>query len=196
MPRLPRYLRLTVLLLSLASSATSISADEIDLNPDGTPVPKAKKSLIGELGTGYSIGTDLGWQPHLGGYLDLPGTWQAGLHSRFSNLKASEFYDYFPQISLEVRKLWLGDEGADPVRNSEYFSVSIGGFFAYEFNGEKIGLRPLGALSLGKYWMPFDKQPYGLDISLELSRFFAGHLLDHSELVFITTSVAVFYAWP
>lgn len=182
--------------LALTCLCLPIHSQEPDINLDGTPAKAARRSWILELGSEYSIGGNLGWQPQLGGYLDLPSSWQSGLHARIVTMDASGWYDIFPQVSFELRKLWLGDEGADPIRNSEYFEMSVGGFLAYGFNGEKVGVRPLGALALGKYWMPFDNQPFGMDISLELSRCFSGHLPGHSDLVFITTGLALFYVLP
>jgi hypothetical protein len=172
------------------------SASEPTLNLDGTPQTAPRRALVLELGAAYSIGSDLGVQPELASYLDLPKTWQAGFRARSVLAKSDSGYDYLPQVSLEVRKLWLEDEGTDPVRNSEYFSMAVGGYFAYDFNGKKTWLKPLGTLALGKYWMPFDNQPYGLDLSMELSRLFFGHLQGRSQLVYITIGLKTFYVLP
>ena len=188
---------LPIFLICLFCATVSVFASEVELNlEDGSPVAKPRKAFMLNAGMGYSIGNSLGLQPQLGGYLDLPKSWQAGLKIRLVTSNTVDLYDYFPQTSLDIRKSWLGDEGSDPVRNSEYFGLSIGGYLAYGFGGEKIGLRPLGAIELGKYWMPFDNLPFGMDISLELSRFFSGHLGDRAELVFITTSLSCFYVLP
>lgn len=173
-----------------------IRADEPDINLDGTPAVAARKSVVLELSGNYSIGNGMGWQPQLGGYLDLVQFWQAGIHARLATMDAKDVYDYLPEISLNLRKLWLGDEGPDPIRNSEYFCMSLGGVMAYEFSGERIGPRPLAAIAFGKYWMPFDNQPFGLDISLELARLLSGHIRDHTNLMFLTTGVALFYVLP
>jgi hypothetical protein len=186
---------LSILTLCLASPGTATAAAPI-LNVDGTPIPPPRRALVLELGAAYSIGSDLGVQPELASYLDLPNTWQAGLRARSILAKSDSGYDYLPQVSLEIRKLWLEDEGTDPVRNSEYFSMSVGGYFAYDFNGKKTWLKPLGSLALGKYWMPFDNQPYGLDLSMELSRLFFGHLQGRSQLVYITIGLQLFYVLP
>ena len=69
-------------------------------------------------------------------------------------------------------------------------------FFAYDFNGEKAGPKPYGTLSLGKYWMPFDNQPLGLDLNLELTRYFSGLLPGRTELVYATVGIHVFYVIP
>jgi hypothetical protein len=183
-------------LLLISGIARTIQAEEMDINLDGTPAKPSRKAFILAFGAGYSIGSDLGLQPQLGLYRDLPKSWQTGLRLRLATPNSKALYDNLPQISLDFRKLWLGDEGTDPYRNSEYFSLSLGGYLAYEFSGDKIGLSPLGALTLGKYWMPFDESPFGLDIYLELSRLFSGHLLKSSELVFITTGINFIYVLP
>lgn len=172
------------------------SAAEPDINLDGTPVVVARKAVLLEVSGNYSIGSELGWQPQLGGYMDLKKSWQAGLHARLATPNAKTLYDILPEVSLELRKLWLGDEDHEPIRNSEYFSIALGGVMAYAFDGVKTGPRPLAAMAFGKYWMPFDNQPFGLDISLELSRIISGHLRDHTNLVFITTGLALFYVLP
>ncbi len=193
---LPLLLSVFLLFLCLACFGAANPAPETAINLDGTPQAAARKAFIPEVGAAYSIGGDLGIQPELAGYLDLPNSWQAGFRARSILEKSRTSYDYLPQVSLELRKLWLGDEGGDPVSNSEYFSLSLGGYLAYSFNGRKTWINPLGALALGKYWMPFENQPYGLDLSLELSRLITGHLLGRSQLVYITTGLRLFYVLP
>ena len=169
---------------------------EGDLAADGTEKPPAKLSTLIEGGSSLDIGSSLGALPQIGAFRDLSETWQLGLQARMSPGGASSAYAFLPQISLGMRMLWLGDEDAQPVRNSEYFGMAGGGYFAYNFDGEEAGLRPFGTLSLGKYWMPFDNQPLGLDLNLELTRYFSGHLPGHSELVYITFGIQLFYAIP
>lgn len=191
-----RIAALILNLLILSTTGLCLADPEANINLDGTPQTAARKACVLEMGAGYSIGSDLGMQPELAGYLDLPRSWQAGIHARSILEKSQVAYDYLPQVSLEIRKLWLGDEGADPVSNSEYFSLSVGGYFAYSFNGRKTWINPLGSVALGKYWMPVEKLPFGLDLSLELSRFVTGHLQGRSQLVFITTGLKLFYVLP
>jgi hypothetical protein len=176
--------------------ASGASASEDGLAADGTERPPAKPSTIVEAGSAIPIGSDLGAQPQIGGFRDLNDHWQAGIQARVTPGGGSSGYAFLPQVNLSMRMLWLGDEYAEPVRNSEYFGISGGGFFAYNFDGEKAGLRPFGTLSLGKYWMPFDNQPLGLDLNLELMRYFSGHLPGRSELVFITMGIHLFYVVP
>ncbi|GEM_PF-2317805 len=185
-----------IVLCVLALSATRADAADAGLAADGTEKPPAKRSTFLELGSTIAIGSDLGAQPQLGLFHDLTDTWQVGLQARVAPGGGESGYDFLPQVNLSVRMLWLGDEEGMPIRNSEYFGASGGGFFAYNFDGEKAGLKPFGTLSLGKYWMPFDNQPLGLDLNLELTRYFSGHLPGRSQLVFITLGIHLFYVIP
>jgi hypothetical protein len=164
--------------------------------PQGSEKPRIKPATIAEAGAAVAIGSDLGTQPQLGSFRDLPGSWQLGLQVRFDPGDAAAGYDYLPQADLGLRKLWLGDEDSEPIRNSEYFSLSLGGFFAYNFNGKRAGLKPFGTLSLGKYWMPFDNRPLGMDLNLELTRYLSGHLPNRSETTYITLGLHLFYLLP
>ncbi len=157
---------------------------------------KTKLETMVEGGVALPIGSDLGFIPQLGCYRDLPGAWQLGLQARIRPQDAVTSYDFLPQAGLNLRKLWLGDEDAEPIRNSEYFGLTIGGYFAYDFEGVKAGMKPYGTLTLGKYWMPFDTQPFGLDLALDMTRFLGGHLPGRSELVIITIGANFFYILP
>lgn len=188
--------RLLPAILLLLSAWTCAGAADDGLAADGTEKVPAKASTIIEAGSSIAIASDLGAQPQLGAFRDLSETWQAGLQIKVKPGGGASGYDFLPQANLGIRMLWLGDEDGIPMRNSEYFGLSIGGFFAYDFKGEQAGLRPFGTLSLGKYWMPFENQPLGLDLNLELSRYFYGHLPGRSELVYITTGIYLFYVLP
>lgn len=178
------------------------SSQESRINLDGTPFIPAKKLWLLEGGVGYSIGSGIGFQPELAAYTDLnnfkylPGVWQGGFHTRVVLEKSESNYDFLPQINLELRKIWLGEEGASPLVNSEYFSFSLGSFFGYTFDGEQSWFNPIGSLAMGKYWMPLEKEPFGLDLSLELSRLFTGHLQGFSQLTYVTTCIRFFYIIP
>jgi hypothetical protein len=189
----PIPLRVLAALVWLCAAAAHA---EGDLAADGTEKPPPKLSTLIEGGSSIAIASDLGALPQIGVFRDLSETWQVGLQARMSPGGATSGYDFLPQMSLGVRMLWLGDEDVQPVRNSEYFGIAGGGFFAYNFDGEEAGMRPYGTLSLGKYWMPFDNQPLGLDLNLELTRYFSGHLPGRSELVYITCGVQLFYVIP
>ena len=182
-----------ILLLAAVLSARPIAAD---LGPDGMEKPPVVLSTLVEAGPVIAIASSLGLQPQIGIFRDLPHFLQAGIQARIAFTGESEGYDILPQVDVSIRKLWPGDEDAKPIGNSEYFGVSIGGFFAYDFKGQKAGLEPYGTLSLGKYWMPFDNLPFGLDLNLELTRYFSGRLPGRTELVFITTGVHLFYVLP
>jgi hypothetical protein len=184
-----------VLLLIVCLASRAAAADYSPPLEEGGEI-KPRLSTMIEGGAAFSIGSDLGLLPQLGCYRDLPHSWQAGLQARVHPRDAKAGYDYLPQIGLNVRKLWLGDEDGEPIRNSEYFGLALGGFFAYDFEGARAGLKPFGTLSLGKYWMPFDNQPFGLDLNLDLTRYISGHLPGRSELVFITLGVNFFYVLP
>jgi hypothetical protein len=167
-----------------------------DLNPDGTEARKPALSSVFEIGTAASIGSDLGFQPQLTGFRDLPKAWQAGLQARIASKGAVRGYDYLPQMGLSLRKLWLGDGDSASVRNAEYFGMSLGGFFAYNFDGEEAGLKPFGSVSIGKYWMPLSGSPLGLDLNLELTRYLSGHLPYRSQTTYVNLGLHLLYRLP
>jgi hypothetical protein len=185
---------LSLLIAALAYSGAPASDD--GLAADGTEMPPVKLSTVAEAGSAIPIGSDLGAQPQIGIFRDITDAWQLGFQARVTPGGAKAGYDFLPQMNLVARFLWLGDEGVSQIRNSEYFGFAAGGFFAYNFDGEKAGLKPVASFSLGKYWMPFENQPLGLDLNLELSRYFSGHLPGRSELVYITTGIHLFYVIP
>jgi hypothetical protein len=135
-------------------------------------------------------------QPQLAGYMDLPMELQAGIKLRLDLLSARSPYDHIPQGALHLRKIWLSDQDTSSVRNSEYISISAGAYAAYDFKGDRIGARPFGGVTLGKYWMPFEALPYGLDLSLELTRYFLGHPPNIPVNHFLSASVNVFAVLP
>ncbi|MEO7426784.1 MAG: hypothetical protein ABI036_16480 [Fibrobacteria bacterium] len=175
-------------------TATPSRADE--LLSDGLEPPPVELSTIIAAGASVAIGSDLGTQPQLGCFRDLPGAWQVGLQVRFALAEAERGYDYRPITDISFRKLWLSDEDTHPIRNSEYVGLSVGGYFAYDFGGNQIGLKPFGTVDLGKYWMPFDNSPLGLDLNLELTRYLTGHLPNRSETAYVTLGLHVFYLIP
>lgn len=180
----------------LLACAPQARAEDYSPALDDGAVPKQAMFTLLQAGGVFAVGSDLGLLPHLACFRDLPGSWQLGLQARIAPHDARAAYDYLPLIGLNVRKLWLGDEDEAAIRNSEYFGLTLGGFFAYDFEGGEAGLKPFGTISLGKYWMPFEAQPFGLDLNLELTRFISGHLPGRSELVFITLGASLFYAIP
>jgi hypothetical protein len=156
---------------------------------------------LAEAGYALAIGSKLGALPQIECFRDLPGSWQAGIQARIAPQGAGTGYDYLPLTTLAVRKLWLGDEASEPIRNSEYFGLALGAYFGYDFGGKRDGLRPMGSVSLGKFWMPFAARPIGLDLSLDLTTlklpFFAsGHLAGSSDQVIVTCGANLFYAIP
>lgn len=169
-----------------------------DGNPsmEGLEEPKAAKGTVLEAGTAVPIVGGFGFQPQVAGYLGLPWSMQAGLMLRFSPGDAEEAYDLLPQASLQIRKLWIGDGTPGSIRNAEYFGLAGGGFFGYDFTGRKSGPNLFGTIGLGKYWTPFDNHPVGLDLNLELTRYFTAHLPGRYVQVFITTGISLFYLLP
>jgi hypothetical protein len=163
---------------------------------DGSDNPRPKRTVVLEAGPAFAISSDPGVQPQVGGYMDVTRSLQVGFQARISPLEASFAYDLLPQVSAGIRMLWLADETAEPIRNSEYFGASLGGYFAYDFRGARAGLRPFGTLALGKYWMPFDNRPFGLDLDIELTRYLSGHLPGRTELMFVTCGIDLFYELP
>ncbi len=204
-PPLERFSRKTVLrafsrarfvfpaLALFLAAAPARAANDL---PDGSEPPRIKPATLLVGGASVAVGSDLGTQPQLGCFRDLPASWQLGLQVRFAPAGAKRGYDYLPLTDVSVRKLWLGDEDTQPIRNSEYFGLSLGGYFAYDFGGLEAGLKPFGTLDLGKYWMPFDNRPLGLDLNLELTRYLSGHLPNRSETTYITIGLHMFYLLP
>lgn len=188
-----RNLAASFLIVTMTAAAQS---QEYFPAVDGLEAQKPDRKAILEAGTAIPIGSDFGFQPQLGGYFDFARTWQAGLQLRISPSHISEPYDALPQFSAHIRKVWHGDGDVAAIRNSEYFGLAAGGFFGYGFDGEKSGLNPFANLALGKYWMPFDGIPYGLDLSIEMTRYFTGHLPGRTVQVFIATGINVFYLLP
>ena len=182
--------------LIAASLALPLAAADAVLLPDETDASRDKRFLLLEAGSAVDVGGDLGLIPQIGIFQDLSGAWQVGGQARVAAQASHSAYDYLPQASVSVRKLWLGDEDAIPIRNSEYFSATAGGFFAHDFTGKTIGLRPYVMFSLGKYWMPFEARPLGLDLSVDLTRYLAGYVSIFSRSTYITLGANVFYAIP
>ncbi|MDQ3003655.1 MAG: hypothetical protein M3Y08_20655, partial [Fibrobacterota bacterium] len=127
-----------IVLLAAVLLARPISAG---VSSDGLEKPPVVMSTLVEAGPVIAIASSLGLQPQIGIFRDLPYFLQTGIQARIAFTGESEGYDILPQVDLSIRKLWLGDEDAKPISNSEYFGVSIGGFFAYDFIGQKVGLK-------------------------------------------------------
>jgi hypothetical protein len=182
-------------LLALLSIPLSAAGQEISYMDPGFAGKRAKTMLAaGGLELPVVGGETV--QPQLAGYVDLPGELQAGIKLRLDFLAAESPYDLIPQGALHLRKVWLNDQDTSSVRNSEYISLSAGAYAAYDFRGDRIGARPFGGVTLGKYWMPFADQPYGLDLSLELTRYFSGHPPGKPVNHFLSASVSLFRAFP
>lgn len=203
-PAVPFFPALACVLCALAAFAWlpgNARAEEPGLLPDEAERRPTRLFTLVEAGYALAIGSKLGSLPQIGCFRDLPGNWQAGFQARIAPHGAGTGYDYRPFATVGVRKLWLGEEGADPIRNSEYFGIALGGYYGYDFGGQRIGLTPMGSVSLGKFWMPFDSRPFGLNLSLDLNSlkipFFAsGHLAGSSDQVIVTCGGSLFYAIP
>ena len=182
------------LLLLIALLAPSPRAEEpIPGLPDES---SHRQASILSGGLEAPIAGGVGTQGEISAYRGLPADFQLGLRLRVDFGGAEHGYDYLPQTLLQARKLWVGDQDTSSVRNSEYFGVSLGGYFGYDFQGKRLGFLPMGAFSLGKYWMPFDNAPFGLDFSLELSRYFLGHLSSNTHVNFLGAGFNLFYSLP
>jgi hypothetical protein len=187
--------------LMLAGTTGGVRAAEPEQLPEEGQIHKERMFTLLEAGSGFAIGSKLGSLPQLGIFRDLPGAWQAGAQARFAIGPAVTAYDYRPLASLSLRKLWFGDEDTVPIRNSEYFGIGLGIYYAYDFDGTRLGARPMGSIDLGKYWMPFESHPLGLDLNIDLTSlklpFLAsGHMAGQSEQVVVTFGVSLFYAIP
>lgn len=195
-----RFPRTAIGFLLLALLSHGARAAEPEPYPEEGQDHKDRMYTLLEAGSGLAIGSKLGALPQLGAFRDLHGSWQAGVQARFATGPAQHAYDYLPLAGVSLRKLWFGDEDTVPIRNSEYFGVALGAYFAYDFDGERLGMRPMGSISLGKYWMPFESHPLGLDLNLDLTTLKlpflgSGHLSGQSEQVIVTFAVNLFYAF-
>lgn len=200
-PCADRFRRLAAAAFLLALASVPARAAEPGLPPEEGETRGDRQFTLIEAGSQFGIAADLGALPHLACFRDLPHAWQAGVQARMAPALARTAYDYLPLMSVSLRKLWLGDEEIAPIRNSEYFGVGLGAYFAYDFQGGRGGPRPFGTLSLGKYWMPFEGRPLGIDLDLDLTTLKlplapSGHLSGRSEQVFITCGLNLFYAFP
>lgn len=187
----PDRTALAAALLLLALLLPAPAAAQDDLLPF-SPESRRRRALIAAAGAEFPISGSQGVQPQLAGYLDLPFSLQAGLKARFTLEGAASDYDYIPQVALHLRRLWLSDQDSSTVGNSEYGAVIVGGYPAYDFVGERSGARPFLSLAIGKYWMPFENAPYGLDFSLEITRFIDGHPPGNSRVSFLTCGLNLF----
>src|SRR4051794_7360485 len=94
----------SILFLSAALPARAADTDTQDFVLE----PKIKKTALFESGMGVGVLSDLGWQPQLAGYLDLGRSFQMGLQIRVVTSGSTASYDYLPETTLQLRKLWLG----------------------------------------------------------------------------------------
>jgi hypothetical protein len=151
----------------------------------------------------HEAGLNLNSCPHIGSYYEFGRSWQAGLEVRSWIANLDEAYDLIPEVNLRLRKLWLGSEERESLRNSEYVDLAVGMYPAYQFlsfdqilvgrNEPRIGPRPQVLLSLGKYWMPLASLPGGLNLSLTLGHFFLGHPPGYPHAEVLTAAFSLFY---
>ncbi len=139
-----------------------------------------------------TIGTTIS-QPQLAAYLDLPQAWQAGLQLRSGLWQAGNVYEAIPEVGLRVRKLWLGDGDAESLRSPEYLDLGAGTYYGYSFAGLRTGPALFVAAAAGKYWAPFAELPAGMDVFVEISRYFQGYPPRSGQVVFFTAGISVFY---
>lgn len=149
-------------------------------------------------------GLNLNTCPQAGAYYEFSRSWQAGLEVRSWLPNADAGYDFIPETDLHLRKLWLGAEERESLRNSEYLDVSVGVFPSYRFlpldqiiqgkTEPRDGPMPQARLSLGKYWMPFRALPVGLDINLAIGHYFAnGHPPGYHHVDYVTATLSVLW---
>jgi hypothetical protein len=156
--------------------------------PDGA----RKRVFLGAVGLEFPVVGSQGIQPALSAFWDLPRSLLVGLKVRTDFGMAETGYDYIPQAAVHLRQLWLSDQDTATVRSSEYFSLGLGGYAAYDFRGERSGAKPFAAIILGKYWMPYENQPFGFDFGLEITRYFDGHPPFKERNHFLSVGVNLF----
>jgi hypothetical protein len=199
LPVLRALLPAVLLAAVLGPGAAPASAQD---NPQAYLDPTAeqvrKRNFLFSGGLEFPISGSQGIQPQVAAYLDLPRSLQIGIKARVDLRSATDTvpFDYIPQTGLHLRQLWLSDQDTSTVRNSEYISLVLGFYPAYDFEGSRDGLKPFGAIALGKYWMPFGNRPYGLDFCIEISRFFDGHPPGRPRTFFLSAGVNLFRAIP
>lgn len=200
-PALALAIQALILASLLAAAPGRARAEEPELPPEEGASGAHRHFTLAEAGYALAIGSKLGSLPKLACFRDLPDSWQAGIQARLAPGGARTAYDYLPLADLSLRKLWLGDEGSDPIRNSEYFGIALGVFFGYDFAGKRDSMRPMGSVTVGKYWMPFESRPLGLDLSLDLTTLKlpfsnSGRLRGSSDQVIVSCGANLFYAIP
>ncbi len=186
------------LLVSIAPPVRAQGPDP--LAEYGEPA-KARKETLAEAGAAVAVGSRMGSLPRIAFYRDLPKAWQWGAEAKMALRSAEAAYDYLPLLGVSLRKLWLGDGDTASIRNSEFIGFTLGTYFAYDFQGDRDGPRPMAAVSIGKYWMPFENRPLGLDLTLDLMTLklpflTSGHLSGQSDQVVVTFGLNLFYAFP
>lgn len=164
-----------VFLCAMSASPRAAEEGSPEAYMDPSPENARKRVALATIGLDIPVIGSPGIQPVLGAYLDLPRSLQVGLKIRSDIGTAREAYDYYPQVALHLRQVWLSDQDTSTVGNTEYFTLALGGYAAYDFQGARAGIKPFAAIVVGKYWMPFRNQPFGLDFCLELTRYFDGH---------------------
>ena len=199
-PRLKILLAAVLPAVFILSLTAPLPAGAQDGSPESYLDPSLevarKRAAIVAGGLEFPISGSQGVQPQLSGYLDIPRNMQLGIKARVDLREARTGYDYIPQVGLHLRQLWLSDQDSSSVENSEYLSLVVGGYMAYDFQGLQSGLKPFGAVALGKYWIPFDNAPYGLDFCLEITRYFDGHPPSKPRNHFLSAGVNLFYLLP
>jgi len=193
-PERPRCIAATVLLCTLCASPIH-AAGYLD-SPDEEKKPSPFFFLEG--------GINLNTCPQASAYYEFARSWQAGLELRSWAVNAEVAYDFIPEADFHLRKLWLGAEDKESLRNSEYLDVSAGIYPSYRFlpldqilmgrSEPRDGPEPQARITLGKYWMPFFPFSLGVDINLSLGHFFAGgHPPGYGHVDYVTAGIAIFY---
>lgn len=183
-------------LLILFAAASAASAGGYLDGPGEEKTPKPFFFLEGAM--------NLNGCPQAAAYYEFAHSWQAGVEARSWLFRADAAYDYIPEFDAHLRKLWLGSEEGESLRNSEYVEISAGAYPSYRFLGletlltgadePRQGLRPQARLTLGKYWMPFFPAGPGLDIGLSLGHYFlGGHPPGYPHPDYATVTLSLFF---
>lgn len=146
--------------------------------------------------------------PQIGAHWEFARGWQAGVEVRSWMMNAEIAQDYWPEIGLGLRRLWLASEEKSSLQSSEYIEVSVGVFPSHSFArtsisedglnidivSDPLGYQGMARVAIGKYWMPYTNAPFGLDANLVLGRYFKGHPPLYAKQDLLTVTLSFFWA--
>ena len=158
----------------------------------------------------------LNWQKevYFGMGWRMNDNWQIGTRLESSVLLSNIPFEQLPRFSFWGKYLLKGEN--ESASNAEYFLCNLGFYNGYGYKDldslteeillgggqrERLWFQPFIALGVGKYWQPFSKIPWGLDIGIEFERTFRyakslyGKAPRRRSANQVTLVLQIFYAW-